>query len=255
MTAHDAIRVLIVDDEPLARRRIRKLLTGVSGVKIVGECQNGEEAVSTIRDQSPDLVFLDVQMPGMDGFAVLRALGPGKWPAVVFVTAYDQYAVRAFEVNALDYLLKPFDKDRFELTLTRARKQIQEGPTVRDEEKLMALLASLQSSKTFEPRILVRNGDKAVLVPTGSILWVESSGNYVTLHTGDANHLLRRTMKAMEDDLDPRIFRRVHRHIIVNINRIKELRAWGQGEYELSLVDGTKVPVSRRYRQNLDQAL
>jgi two-component system LytT family response regulator len=247
--------VLIVDDEQLARRRIRRLLSGVSGIKIVGECKNGSEAVTCIRSERPDLVFLDVQMPGMDGFAVLKALEPEEWPSIVFVTAYDQYAVRAFEVNALDYLLKPFDKDRFDQSLARARRQFELGSSQADPEKLLALLSGIKPPQVYEPRILVRNGDKAVLVETDQIFWVESSGNYVVLHTASDHHLLRRTMKAMEDDLDPRVFRRVHRHIIVNITRIKELRAWGQGEYEVTLSDGTKVPVSRRYRQNLDQAL
>ncbi len=250
-----AIRVLIVDDEPLARRRIRRLLTGPAGVKVVGECQNGLEAVSSIREHRPDLVFLDVQMPGMDGFAVLQALDQSEWPAIVFVTAYDQYAVRAFEVHALDYLLKPFDKDRFEQTLKRARQHLQNGATKQTDEKLIALLASLQPNQAYESRIVVRDGDRAVFVPTNTLNWIESSGNYVVLHAEGGQHLLRQTMKAMEVELNPRDFRRVHRHIIVNIHRIKELRSWGQGEYELLLADGTKVPVSRRYRQNLDSAL
>lgn len=249
------MNVLIVDDEPPARRRIRRLLSGRTGIRVVGECRNGGDAVKAIQRLAPDLVFLDVQMPGMDGFDVLRALDQTAIPAIVFVTAYDQYAIRAFDVHALDYLLKPFDEQRFEQTLCRAREHLQGGLASVDRGRLLELLSGLSPRRSYETRLLIRDRGKAVFVPTDTIEWIESSGNYSLVHTPDGGRLLRRTMKTLEETLDPDMFRRVHRHAIVNIQRIKELRWWGEGECELVLSNGAKVRVSRRYRRNLDDAL
>ncbi|MEW5702165.1 MAG: response regulator [Candidatus Zixiibacteriota bacterium] len=249
------MKVLIVDDEPPARRRIRRLLSGHPDIRIVGECRNGAEAVKAIRTEAPDLIFLDVQMPGMDGFDVLRRLDEKHMPAVVFVTAYDQYAVRAFDVHALDYLLKPFDEERFAKTLRRAREQVHDGLASPDRSRLLKLLASLSPRSPREARLLIRDRGKTLFVPLDTIEWIESAGNYCIAHTPNGKQLLRRTMKALEEALSPDVFRRVHRRAIVNIQCIKELRSWGEGEYELILASGAKVPVSRRYRRHLDEAL
>ena len=247
------MRVLIVDDEPLARKRIRSLLQGAEDIEILEECRDGEEAVRAITRERPDLVFLDVQMPGIDGFGVLARIDPWQLPVVIFVTAYDQYAIKAFEVHALDYLLKPFDRERFQMALTRARAHLLKADVA--ARQLLSMLESLKKPPVEDKRILIKSGGKAYFLSTADIDWIESAGNYVTIHTGSDRHLLRETMKGMERRLDPRVFKRIHRHVIVNANRIKELRTWFQKDYKLTLRDGTTLMVTRRYRQNLDGAL
>ena len=249
------MRILIVDDEPPARRRIRALLKDVPDAEIVGECSNGRDAVAAIRDHKPDLVFLDIQMPELDGFGVVNACRTVNAPLFVFVTAYDAHAIRAFDVHALDYLLKPFDKGRFQDTLQRARDQLVKGEATQTSRQLLALLNDLRGARQSEDRIAIRESGRTVFLPVRQIDWIESSGNYVTIHAGTATHMLRETMKAMQARLNPREFRRVHRNFIVNLSRVAELHPWRGDEHVVLLRNGAKLPVSRRYRRNLDASL
>lgn len=250
-----SIRVLLVDDEPLARARIRELLADQPDVDVVGECGTGREAVAAIRSDRPDLVFLDVQMPEVGGFGVLEALEPVETPAVVFVTAFDEFAVRAFEVHALDYLLKPFDRPRFLQSLARAREAVGRRREGRLDERLTALLTQLDTSRRYLRRVLVRNGSRTVLLRTAEIDWIESAGNYVRIHVGRERHLLRETMAALEEKLDPELFFRIHRSTIVNLERVRELEPYFHGDHVLRLADGTRLTLSRTYRERLQQRL
>jgi two-component system LytT family response regulator len=248
------IRVLIVDDEPWARRRIVALLAGESDVEVVGECGDGAEAIAKIGELAPDLVFLDVQMPEVDGFEVLEAVGPARMPRVVFATAYDSYALRAFDAQALDYLLKPFDDERFGQALRRARRDLQQSKAASDL-RLERLLESLPQSRKFLQRLVVKAGGRVVFLRTNDVDWLEASGNYVTLHLGHESHLLRTTMNALEPKLDPEQFIRIHRSTIVNLNRVKELSPWFHGEQTLALNDGTRLTVGRAFRERLKHLL
>ncbi len=248
------MRVLIVDDEAWARRRIRSLLEREPDVEIAGECDGGAAAATAIAELSPDLVFLDVQMPDMDGFEALAALPPEALPPVIFVTAFDKYAVRAFEADALDYLLKPFEDSRFQAALDRARRQ--EG----DRGQALAagierLLARLPEEKRRLRRIVVRSGGRVVFIKTSDVEWLEASGNYITLHVGGEQHLVRETMNRMEPKLDPEQFLRVHRSAIVNLDFVKHLDPWFQGELTLSLTTGARVTVGRSYVDRLRRLL
>ena len=244
-----------MDDEPLARARVRELLGGHADVEVVGECGNGREAIAAIGATRPDLVFLDVQMPEIGGFGVLEALEPAGPPAVVFVTAFDEFAVRAFEVHALDYLLKPFDRPRFLQSLERAREAVRRRREGRLDERLSALLAHLDTSQRYLRRVLVKTGSRTVLVRTSEIDWIESAGNYVRLHVGRERHLLRETMGAMEEKLDPEQFLRIHRSTMVNLERVRELEPYFHGDSVLRLTDGTKLTLSRSYRDRLQARL
>jgi two-component system LytT family response regulator len=250
-----SIRTLIVDDEPLARARVRELLGGQPDVEVMGECGNGREAIAAIRSRHPDLVFLDVQMPEVGGFGVLEALEPAQSPAVVFVTAFDEFAVRAFEVHALDYLLKPFDRPRFLQSLDRAREAVRLRREGRLDDRLTALLAHLDTSRRYLRRVLVKTGSRTVLLRTSEIDWIESAGNYVRLHVGRERHLLRETMAALEEKLDPEQFVRIHRSTMVNLERVRELEPYFHGDYVLRLADGTKLTLSRTYRERLQARL
>ena len=276
------IRALIVDDEPLARERIRSLLLEESDIELSGECENGSKAVAAIRQDAPDLLFLDVQMPEMDGFGVLRAIGPDRVPAVIFVTAYDEYALRAFDANATDYLLKPFDQERFRRSLDRARTHLQLDRASRVNDKLQTLmhylnidpnqLSQLPQSPAGSPagaskqgnghshaaqsdRLVVKSGGRVYFLKTAEIDWVEAAGNYVRLHVNKDSHLLRETMNGIEDKLDTHHFLRIHRSTIVNLERIKELQPWFHGDYVVLLRDGTRLTLSRGYRDKLQQVL
>lgn len=243
------LRVVIVDDEPHARSRIRELLERERDINIVGEAGDGDEAVRQIGQHSPDVVFLDVQMPARDGFAVLAALETPP-PVVVFTTAYDDYALRAFEVHALDYLLKPFDRDRFAQSLDRARQAVARlGGSV--DGRLTALVEELRLGSRYLTRIAVRSGGKIRIVSTAEIDYVEASGNYVRLHSKGTSHLLRETMQRVEGQLDPTQFARIHRSAIVNLDRIAELQPDLHGDYTVKLHDGRKLPLSRSYRDRL----
>ncbi|HEY1375440.1 MAG TPA: LytTR family DNA-binding domain-containing protein [Gemmataceae bacterium] len=256
-----SVRVLIVDDEPLARRRLRSLLAGDPDMAVVGECGDGPAAVAAIRDQAPDLVFLDVQMPALDGLGVVAAVGPERMPPTVFVTAYDQYAVRAFDVNAVDYLLKPVDADRFAAALRRAKAQVGRRAGADLQDRLLALLADAKKAEPPAPstppadRLAVKSGGKVVFLRADEIDWIEAAGNYSRLHVGKRTHLLRETMTALEARLDPKRFVRIHRSTIVNLERIRELQPYFHGDYVVLLHDGTQLTLSRTHRQKLHEVV
>ena len=245
--------MLIVDDEPWARRRIATLLKAEPDIEMVGEASGGADAIGKISQLSPHLVFLDVQMPDITGFDVVEAIGPGEMPLVVFATAYDKYALQAFEAHALDYLLKPFDEERFHKALNRARRDLQHSEA--SERALTSLLARLRNGQAHLQRLVVRSGARVVFLKTAEIDWFEASGNYVTLHVGRESHLLRTTMNALEPKLDPKQFLRVQRSAIVNVDRIKELQPWNRGEQVLVLKDGTQLTLGRAYRKRLERLL
>src|SRR5262252_2024075 len=233
------VRTLIVDDEPLARSNIAVLLRDDPQIEMIAECGSGAEAMGEIRAAQPDLLFLDVQMPECDGFDVLEMLGRDLPPAVIFVTAYDQYALRAFEAGALDYLLKPFDNGRFELALARAKERIRMG---RD--------------RTQRPdRVAIKSAGQVSFVKIAEIDWIEAADYYACLHVGSKSHLLRRSMAELEQDLDPAVFCRVHRSSIVNLERVRSLNLGEDGEFEIRLDDGAHVRLSRRYRKQLEARL
>ena len=252
------IRTLIVDDEPAARDGMRHLLTADPEIVLAGECTNGREAAAAIRDTAPDLVFLDVQMPELDGFGVLREVGVERAPMVVFVTAFDQYALRAFDVHAIDYLLKPFTDDRFRQSLDRAKQQVRQGRLGDLSRKLAALLDHDEPAPVRErylDRLVVKSGGKVTLLPVGEIEWIDAEGDYVRIHVGKTWHLLRETMKNLEDQLDSARFVRIHRSTIVNLEKVKELQPFFRGEYVVVLHNGTTLKLSRGYRDNLEARL
>ena len=249
------IRTLIVDDEPLARERIRKLLQKEADIEVVGECADGNEALAAIREQKPDLVFLDVQMPELDGFGVLEQLGRGAMPAVVFVTAHDKFALRAFEVHALDYLLKPFDSERFRKALERARDRIQRAHPGDLGRRISELLADLKTGVKPQHRLAIKSGGRLLLLKIEEIDWIEAADNYVNLHVGNESHLHRETMATLADKLPADKFMRISRSTIVNIERIKELQPLFHGEYAVILRNGTRLTLSRSHREELNRLL
>jgi two-component system LytT family response regulator len=249
------IRVLIVDDEPLARERLRRLLAGQEDLEIIGECGSGVEAVEQIPALKPTLVFLDVQMPELDGFGVIAALRPEDLPAVVFTTAFDKFAVQAFEVHAVDYLLKPFDRERLEAAVAKARRTLSQAPaaprTPQAQQQLTELLNEVRPKLGPNDRISVKSAGRIVLIRPEEIDWIEAADNYVSLHVGKITHMLRETMNAMESRLDATRFLRISRSIIVNKDRVKELHPLFHGDFALVLTDGTKLNSSRNYRDRL----
>lgn len=251
MAEPNRLRVVVVDDEALARERITSLLAQHGDIEIVGVCADGPSALETIRAARPDLVFLDVQMPGMTGFEVIEQLEPDHVPAVVFVTAYDGHAIHAFEIHALDFLLKPFDQTRFEKTLARARTHLslESDPAV--GPRLMSLLEELRDERRYPERLIVKSNGRVFFLRSEDIDWVEASGNYVKLHVKGDAHLLRESMKNMEARLDPKVFVRIHRSAIVNIDRIRELEPWFHGEYIVIMRDGTRLTASRVFSDRL----
>lgn len=249
------IRALIVDDEPLARDRLNSLVASETDIDVIGQCANGVEALEAIQEKGPDLVFLDVQMPELDGFGVLSALEGERRPAVIFVTAHDRFALKAFEVHAIDYLLKPFDRDRFKSALDRARDRLKRQGSGEIEQKMNALLATLRSEPKQLDRIPVKSSGRVVLVKTSDIDWVEAADNYVNLHTGKEAHLHRETMTALEQRLPGSKFLRISRSAMVNVDRIKELQPMFHGDYTVILQNGTKLTLSRGYRDALNQLL
>jgi two-component system LytT family response regulator len=244
-----------VDDEPLARERIRQLLHKEPDIDVLGECADGRDAVAAIGRYKPDLVFLDVQMPELDGFGVLEQLDRRAMPAIVFVTAYDQFALRAFEVHALDYLLKPFDSGRFKKALERARERIQRQPSADLSRRLSELLADLKAGPKQQNRLAVKSGGKVLFLKIDEIDWVEAADNYVNLHAGNESHLHRETMSALEARFPADKFMRISRSTMVNIERIKELQPMFHGEYTVILRNGTRLTLSRGYREKLNQLL
>ena len=248
-------RVVIVDDEPIAREGIRTQVANEPSVEIVAECGDGLEAVEVICELSPDLLFLDVQMPGMSGFEVLQTVGVDVVPAVIFVTAYDKYALQAFDVNAVDYLLKPFDAERFQKAFQRALLQIQRRTTDAINENLKALLATIKPGVRHLERLVVKSKGRIFFLPVSEIDWIESADNYVCLHAGRETHLIRETLTSLEAKLNPAEFLRIRHSAIVNVKRIRELRPLFKGEYEIVLQNSAKLTSSRRYRQRLEELL
>jgi two-component system LytT family response regulator len=255
MTDTTKIRTVIVDDEDLARERIQALLEQQPDIEIVGLCSDGASAIETIDRERPDLVFLDVQMPGMDGFDVVENIEPEHVPAIVFVTAHDGHALRAFEINALDFLLKPFDQPRFEKALERARAQVNRDRSSLFDARLVSLLEGLHDERKYPERLIVKSGGRVFFVRTEDIDWVEASGNYVKVHAKGEAHLIRESMKNMETKLDAKTFVRIHRSAIVNIDRIKELEPWFHGEYVVIMRDGTRLTASRVFSDRLSTAI
>lgn len=235
-----AIRVLVVDDEPLARRNLTVLLRRDPDIGAIGECESKADALNEIRRTRPDLLFLDVQMPECDGFDVLELLGAELPPTIVFVTAHDEYALRAFEAGALDYLLKPFDDARFHRALNRAKERL-------------AHYTELQPQRV--ERLVVKSAGRVVFLDAAEIEWIEAADYYACLHVGNATHLLRRTLSDLERDLDGGVFCRIHRSVIVNLHRIRGLELRDDGEYEVVLISGERLRLSRRFRKNLQDRL
>ena len=253
-------RTVVVDDEPLARQTIRLLLAREDDFAIVAECGHGAEAIDAIRRERPDVVFLDVQMPEVDGFEVLRrlepdAVPPATVPLVVFVTAFDRYALRAFDVHALDYLLKPFDRDRFRDALARARERIERRSNGDLERRLLAIVSDLKPAPQALERFVIKAGGRVFFLRAEDIEWIEAAGNYVKLHVGAETHVFRETMNSLEARLNPSMFFRIHRSHIVNIERVRELQPWFNGEYVVFLTSGARLTLSRGYREKLQDRI
>lgn len=257
------VRVIVVDDEPLARRRLRRLLDGRDGLELVAECGDGREAVRSLRQLEPDLVFLDIQMPELDGFGVIEQVGSDHMPEVIFVTAYDEYALDAFAVAALDFLLKPFEDRRFEATLARALDRLHERRAAALGERLACLVESRRLARGSEPdvpsdpvrRLPIEKRGRIYFVPVSEIHWIEAEGAYVRLHTSSGSHLLRDSLKRLETALDPNRFVRIHRSSMVDLERIVELRPLFHGEYQVVLESGAELKLSRGYRDQLPRLL
>ncbi|HEX6638804.1 MAG TPA: LytTR family DNA-binding domain-containing protein [Steroidobacteraceae bacterium] len=263
------LRTLLVDDEALSRRGLELRLRMAADVEVIGHCTNGREALNAIREHRPDLVFLDIQMPGLSGFDVLAELQPHELPMIVFVTAYDRFAVQAFEARAIDYVLKPVDDARLAATLNHVRELTEQRAAVAERNQLVNLLAELRGSGEFEPPeatshpteaqmpswLPIRNGRETVRIPVQSIEWVDAAGDYLCIHADGHTHILRATMREMENLLDPRLFQRVHRSTIVNLTRVKSLRAHMNGEYFLRLEGGQELKLSRTYRDKVEYFL
>ena len=245
------IKALIVDDEPLARDRIREMLKEHPEIEIIGEARNGREAIDSVANHNPDLVFLDVQMPDLDGFGVLQNLKPEQIPVIIFVTAYDQHALRAFEVHAVDYLMKPFDRKRFAEAVEQA-KFFLKGAKEPDTARILSMLQELRTGAKYLERFAIKNGEKVFFVRAEDVDAIEAQGNYVRLSLANSSHLMRDTLNNIESQINPRMFVRIHRRTIVNIDRVKEVQTWARGEYRVVLSTGAHYTLSRGYRQHFD---
>jgi len=242
------LKVLIVDDERLAREGIKLMLSGDS---VVIEARNGREAVAKIREEKPDLVLLDVQMPRMDGFGVVAAVGADKMPAVVFITAHDQYAVRAFEISAVDYLLKPVTEERFRTAFARATNRLRAAPGDESTRQMLAVLDAIANPPRYLSRLAIRSGDRTVFLTIDEVEWIEAAQNYVCVHAGQTKHLLHVAMNAIENSLDPKRFVRIHRSYIVHLPHIRQLWALPHGQYILELASGERLPSGRTYGEKI----
>jgi two-component system LytT family response regulator len=263
------IRAIIVDDEPLARRGLELRLRAFRDFEIVGQCANGREAIDAVAAHAPDLMFLDIEMPGIDGFEVLRRIPQTSMPMVVFVTAFDRYAIEAFDSHALDYLLKPLVDERFGRTLEHVRAQFAQRKSVKHREQLVALLARVSGAGELDaealiargavprfPEVLpIRLGRETVRLPVAAIEWVDAAGDYMCVHAEGRTHVVRATMKEFEERLDPAEFQRIHRSTIVNLRRIRKLKPHTNGEYFLTLDGGHELKLSRSYRDRLERIL
>ncbi len=251
----ERIRALIVDDEPLAREGLRRLLDEDQEIECVAECGDGPAAVQAVREKLPDLLFLDVQMPEMDGFEVLQSLEESVLPLVIFVTAFEEHAIRAFEVHALDYLLKPLDTQRFREAVERAKAELQDRGKQAAIGRIITMLGSLRPSRHTTDRIMLKSAGKITFLPVEEIEWVEAQGDYVCLHTPGKKHLLREKISVLEEQLSPDRFLRIHRSTIVNVNRVKEMQPLYHGDYAVLLYDGTRLTLSRSFRDRVFQGL
>ncbi|MBA3970536.1 MAG: response regulator transcription factor [Gemmatimonadetes bacterium] len=255
MQLTNPIRILIADDEPPARRRIRALLEQQPDVQVVGEARSGREAIAAIAELRPELVFLDVQMPEGDGFEVVRTVGVDRMPVVVFATAYNEHALRAFDAHALDYLVKPYDRERFDAALQRARLQLRRASDSGVDARLLSLVRQWDDRSRYLTRLTVRVGSRIRLLDVGEVDYFESETNYVRVHLGTQSHLVRDTLTGLEGRLDPARFVRVHRSLIVNLGRIQEVESLFAGEYILFLRDGKRLTTGRTYRSSIQEAL
>ncbi len=249
------IRSLIVDDEPLARKRIAAFLNDMPGISVIGECGTGREAIKLIREKSPDLLFLDIQMPEVGGFDVLQAIGRGKMPIIIFTTAYDQHALKAFEVHALDYLLKPFSRRRFAEAVEHAREQFGNLNNRGPDPKIAALIETLRPDQRHLSRFVIKSSQRVLFVKAADVDWIESAGNYAVLHAGAQTHIIRETMQALEKRLCPGSFQRISRSVIVNLSRIKEIQPMGKGEYIVIMMETGKQLTMLRGIRDLERAL
>ena len=249
------MKILVVDDEPLARQRVLRLLRDELRVEEITEAENGLEAVQAIHASRPDVVLLDVQMPGLDGFGVVEAIGPGNMPVTIFVTAFDEFAVKAFDAHALDYLLKPFDPARLRHALARARGQLALRRQDDLEQRLTALLGQVQPASRYLERFIVRNGQRLTFVGVDAVDWIGAEGNYSALHVRRQIHLIRDSLGGLERKLDPRRFLRIHRSTIVNLDAVAAVESIVRGEYVVVLRDGTKLNSSGSYRERLEGTL
>ena len=250
------MRILIVDDEPLARERIREMLKSEREAEFIAEAANGGAAIKAVKAQAPDIVFLDIQMPDMDGFQVLEKLGAktlAQIPAIIFVTAFDQHALRAFEFHALDYLLKPFDRERFAEALKRAKAQINNHTG--NDNRILNLLEQINAAPEYLEWLTVKKDERIRLFRTEDIHWIEAQGNYVQLKFAENSELLRETMDGIETQLNPQIFVRIHRSAIINVNHVKELQVWRRGEYRVVMQQSKAFTLSRGYRHRFDEFL
>jgi two-component system LytT family response regulator len=246
-TSDRAWRAIIVDDEPRSRAILRRMMSAYPDFKIVAECANGYEALTAVPKFLPDLLVLDIQMPEIDGFAVLKQIDPRHLPVVAFVTAYDQYAVRAFEVHAIDYLLKPFDEDRFASMMRRVEKRLTEGDERGHGQRLLTMLEALAATSSYAQRFVVKLHRKILVVPVAQVDWIKAEDNYIRIHSGSTSYLNRETLSDVSNRLDPRKFVRVHRSALVNVDKIKEVLVLN-GEYELDIKCGVRIGLSRTYR-------
>jgi two-component system LytT family response regulator len=262
------LKTIVVDDEPLARRGLKLRLKGIDDVEVIAEAKNGREALELVRKLDPDLLFLDIQMPGMDGFDVLRSLEADEMPAIVFVTAFDDYAIKAFEANALDYLLKPIEDKRLSDALDRVRDNLDQRHALRHRKSLLKLVGDITGEpvgsmeelsakdvaslkKKEVPRLAIKDGGHTTWIPQDQIEWIDAAGDYMCVHSGGETHIMRMTMKMLEDSLDPDYLQRIHRSTIVNVDQVKEMRAHINGEYFLTLKGGHVVKLSRTYKDKL----
>ncbi len=245
------LTVLLVDDEPLAREGLRLLLASDADIGEIHDAKNGYEAVAAIREKRPDLIFLDVQMPEMDGFGVVREIGAERMPPVVFVTAHDQYAIQAFEISAIDYLLKPVTAERFTRALARVKARLDARSGDETNRQILSLLEAMASPTRYLKRLAVRSAGKTILVDVDDIDWIEAAENYVQLHTSRGSQLLHVTMNTVEKSLDPAVFLRIHRSVIVNVSRIRELQPVMHGEYAITLSSGARLQSGRNYSERL----
>jgi len=249
------LRVLIVDDEKLSRRRLRRLLAQDTNIEVVAECSTAQEALYCLQNNVIDIVFLDIQMPGMDGFALLDAIGPSRTWCAIFVTAYDNFALRAFDAQAFDYLLKPYEDGRLREAVRRAKAHLANLRSSQTEDRPRPAIESLQPMAFYRDRLAVRVRDGLVLLRTEQVDWIEAADNYVNLHCGGETHTVRETMTALQKTLDPRKFLRIHRSAIVNLDRVKALQPWFRGDYRVVLSTGATLTLSRGYRKNLEDRI